>query len=116
MLQITLLFAILIMVLLLIILFEGVVMQLLRWGTFRQSIKAAAVMNLASVLVWLLMIGLVGQLGIIALLMGLLLSILIESAVLIRLEPGQTRYNIFVVIVANLVSYLVLLLPAFMFA
>jgi uncharacterized membrane protein YhaH (DUF805 family) len=106
----------LLIVFLLTVLIEAVVMQLLRWGDFKQSSLASLGMNLASILAWLIMVALVQEIGIIGILVAMLLSFLIEGGVLARLRPGQLKYNFLVAFAANLASYLILLLPAFWFS
>lgn len=103
----------LLIVFLLTILIETVVMQLLRWGDFKQCGLASLGMNLASVLAWLIMIALVQEIGLSGILIAMLLSFLIEGGVLTRIKPGQVKYNFLVAFSANFTSYLVLLLPAF---
>lgn len=110
------LFTTLLIVFSLTVLIETVVMQLLRWGDFKQCGQASLGMNLASVLAWLIMLALVQEIGFIGLLVTMLLSFLIEGGVLARLRPGQLKYNFLVAFAANLASYLILLLPAFWFS
>jgi hypothetical protein len=108
--------AMLVIVFALIVLIESTVMQLLGWGDRRRSVKGALLMNLLSVIVTLIFLGLAPRWGISGLLLSGLASVLLEWLVLQRLEPGRGRYNLLVALAANLASYLLLLLPAFLMA
>ena len=98
------------------VLIETVALQLLRWGAFKQSLQAALLMNLASVLVFFLMLALVPGMGLYGLVISFLLSATIDALVLARMKRDETGYNILVALVANLSSYLILLLPAFLYS
>jgi len=98
----------------LIVLVESVVLQVLRWGSFKRSLRGAFWMNLASTLAGFLLLSLVPHLGFLALLVAWVLSVLIEWAVLARFQPGSRRYTLSLALSANLVSYLLLILPAYL--
>ena len=98
----------------LIVLVESVVLQVLRWGSFKRSLRGAFWMNLASTLAGFLLLSLVPHLGYLALLVAWVLSVLIEWAVLARFQPGSRRYTLSLALSANLVSYLLLILPAYL--
>jgi hypothetical protein len=98
----------------LIVLVESVVLQVLRWGSFKRSLRGSFWMNLASTLVGFLVLSLVPRLGFFGLLVAWTLSVLIEWAILARFQPGQKRYTLTLALSANLVSYLLLILPAFL--
>jgi ABC-type microcin C transport system permease subunit YejE len=100
----------------LILLVETVVLQLMRWGAFRQSVIAALAMNLASILIGIILLALVPQFGFYSLLIALILSTLVEGAVLTQLKRDALGYNFLVALAANLASYLILLLPAFYYS
>jgi hypothetical protein len=101
---------------LLISVIETVVLQSLRWGNFRQCIKASLVMNAVSSIVSLVLTILVQRPALWGLLVAWGLSVLIEGWVLraIRREPASLNW--LVAVAANLVSYLLLILPAYLFA
>ncbi len=108
--------ALFILVVLLIVVIESAVLQLLRWGEFRNSLKGAFWMNLASSLVGFVFLVMVPGFGRWPLLLGWALTVVIEALVLARLKPEAGRHNWLASAVANLVSYLVVILPATMMA
>ena len=98
----------------LIVLVESVVLQVLRWGSFKRSLRGSFWMNLASTLVGFFVLSLVPRLGFLGLLVAWMLSVLIEWTVLARFQPGQKRFTLTLALSANLVSYLLLILPAYL--
>jgi uncharacterized membrane protein YhaH (DUF805 family) len=99
---------------LLIVLVETVALQLLRWGDFKSSLKAAVLMNLASTLLGLVLLWLVPALGFLGIAIAWALSVLIEWLVLMRLQRGENRRNLILATVANLASYLLLIVPSYL--
>lgn len=99
----------------LIVLIELVVLQLLRWGNFRQALRASAIMNAISSVVGLVLLLAFPQPSVWGLLGSGALAGMIETAVLVRLRRGDVRENAIAALVANLASYLVLVLPAYLF-
>jgi hypothetical protein len=99
----------------LIALVEMVVLQLLHWGNTRQALRASLAMNLPSSLVGIFLLLLFPQPDIRNLLIAWFILVAIEGYVLTRLRPQALRYNWFTAVVANLASYLILILPAFLF-
>lgn len=108
--------AFVIILFLLIALVETVALQLLRWGDFKRSAKASVLMNLASTLVGLFFLWLVPALGFLGIFIAWALSALIEWLVLRRLQPGEDRLNLIAALVANLASYILLIVPSYLFA
>lgn len=106
----------LLIVLLLTVLIETVALQLMRWGNFKGCLRATLVMNLASIVIWFIMLVMVPQLGLAGLILAFLLSTVIEWGVLVRMKRGVLAYNFLVALVANLASYLIILLPAFLYS
>jgi len=98
----------------LIVLVESVVLQVLRWGSFKRSLRGSFWMNLASTPVGFFILSLVPRLGFLGLLVAWAISVLIEWAVLARFQPSKTRYTLTIALSANLVSYLLLILPAYL--
>ena len=98
----------------LIIIIESAVLQLLRWDGFKRSLLGALWMNLASTLVGLVFVLLATELGLFSLLVSWGLSVVIEAMVLMRLKPGARPHNWLASLIANLASYLILILPAFL--
>ena len=106
----------LVIVFVLIILVEGTVLQLMGWGDLRRSMWSAFLMNLASLVFSLFFLGLAPKLGVPGLGLAWFLSTLVEWAVLQRLERGRRGRNLLIAIAANLASYLILILPAYLTA
>ena len=99
----------------LITLVEMVTLQLLRWGNTRQSMRASLAMNLTSSVVGILLLVLFPHPNVRNLLIAWLILVAIEGGVLTRIRPETPRYNWFTAAVANLASYIILILPAFLF-
>jgi hypothetical protein len=100
---------------LLIALVEMVVLELLHWGNTRQSMRASLAMNLTSSVVGILLLVLFPQPNIRNLLIAWFILVIIEGGVLTRMRPETPRYNWFTAAAANLASYMILILPAFLF-
>lgn len=116
MLNIILFIATLLIVFVLILLIEAVVLQLMRWGSFRESLRSTLVMNLASLVASALLLALVPRFGFYSLAIAFALSTLIEGGVLTWLKRSAWGYNFLVAFSANLASNLVLILPAFYYS
>ena len=101
---------------LLIVVIESAALQLMGWAKFRRSLKGSFLMNLASTLFGFAVLALVPSLGLVGVLIAFALSVFIESLVLMRMNPGNRRRNVIVSLVANLASYLLLVLPTFLFS
>ena len=99
---------------LLIVLVETVALQLLRWGDFKSSLKASVLMNLASTLLGLVLLWLVPALGFLGIAIAWALSVLIEWLVLMRLKRGENQRNLILATVANLASYVLLIVPSYL--
>jgi hypothetical protein len=100
----------------LIVVIESAVLQLMRWGFFRRSLRASFWMNLASTLVGFTALALVPRYGPLGLFIAWAASVVIEALVLMRIKPGERRRNWLASLVANLVSYALLLLPTYYFS
>lgn len=98
----------------LIITLETTALQMQSWGTFRACLKGAAIMNAVSSLVGFGAYALVPALGLFGILISWVLSVLIEGFVLSRLVPGDPRRAYRVSLLANLASYLILIIPAYL--
>jgi len=99
----------------LIALVEMVVLQLVHWGNTRQAMRASLAMNLASSVVGIILLVLFPQPDVRNLFIAWPILVAIEGGVLTRIRPETLRYDWFAVVVANLASYLILVLPAFLF-
>jgi len=104
--------ALFILVVLLITVIESTVLQLMRWGDFRQSLRGAFWMNAASSLVGLTFLLLIPRYGRGIIVIGWAITIVIEALVLRRLQPELKGRNWWVAGIANLASYLILIVPA----
>jgi hypothetical protein len=100
---------------LLISLVEMVALQLLRWGDMRQAIKASLAMNIASSIIGIILLILVPRPHLGELLVAWVFLVLTEGSVLMRIRPGSPGYNWLASIVANAASYIILILPAFLY-
>jgi len=100
---------------LLISLVEMVALQLLRWGNTRQAMRASLAMNLISSLVGIILLGLFPQPNVRHLLAAWPILFIVEGIVLSRIRPEAIRFNWFAAAIANLASYIILILPAFLF-
>lgn len=107
-------FILFILVVLLIIVIESTVLQLMSWGDFRRSLTGAFWANSASALVGFVFLLFVPRFGRWPLILSWALTVLIEALVLIRLKPEAKSKNWLVSVVANLVSYLIVILPVTM--
>jgi hypothetical protein len=99
----------------LIVVCEVVVFQIMRWGKFRVCLKAAAQVNAASSAIGLGLMLLIPRPEVWQLLIFLVLAIVIEALLLNRIKPGARKANWTVSLLANAISYIVLILPAFRF-
>lgn len=91
---------------------ESVVMLLLKWGMFRRILWASLLMNVTSTIFGgvLIALGLFSD-SYIWLAVAFVLSVLIEGGVLMLMKRGAARQNWIASLVANLVSYLLIILP-----
>lgn len=91
---------------------ESIVMFLLKWDKFGRCLWASLLMNVTSTIFGgvLIALGLFGG-SFIWLAAAFVLSVLIEGGVLILMKRGAVRQNWIASLVANLVSYLFIILP-----
>lgn len=104
----------LVIIFILIVFVEMVVLQLIGWGDLRASFKAALWMNLASTAVGFLLLAFVNRLHVFGLILTWAASVIIEGLVLKRSSPRGTRFHWYASLLTNLVSYLLLILPAYL--
>jgi hypothetical protein len=93
---------------------ETATLQLVNWGDFQHCLKASTLANLASALVVAFSLIWIPRFELPGLAAGLLLTIGIEGIVLTLLNSGVKRINWLAATVANLVSFLILILPVFL--
>ena len=90
---------------------EAVVLWLLKWDTFGRSLLSSFLMNLASTILGVLLIGLLltGLLnGFLSFVLAFGLSVVIEGIVLMMIKRDLARENSRVVTIANIASYALL--------
>ena len=102
----------LIVLTLLITVAEAIVMLLLKWDKFGRSLWASLLMNVTSTIFGGVLIAL-GVLGgsYAWLVAAFVLSVLIEGGVLMLMKRGEVRKNLLTSLIANLASYLIIILP-----
>jgi hypothetical protein len=108
-------FGALIVLTLIISILETVVMLLLKWGKFGPSLWASLLMNVTSTIFGgvLIALGLFGG-SYVWLAVAFVLSVLIEGGVLMLMKRGAARQNWIASLIANVVSYLFIILPIFL--
>jgi len=100
---------------LLIALIEGVTLTLLNWNPFRQSLTISLIMNLISGLINGILLILLQHTPLVWLPVSFVISLLIELFVMTYFKRQAVRQNSFFVLLANLASYILLILPAYYF-
>jgi hypothetical protein len=106
-------FLALVMVTLLITLVEGVALTLLKWNHFRASIIVSLIMNVASGIINGALLILLQHSPLQWLPISFVLSLLIEGIVLMYFKRDAARQNWLFVLIVNLASYVMLILPAY---
>lgn len=108
--------ATLLIVYFLIVLIESVVLQLLGWGTFKRSWLASMLVNLATTMLLVFLLTFIQRIGLPGLVVAWVLSVLVEGVILMLIKRGATRQNWVAAFFANTASYLILLMPAFLYS
>jgi hypothetical protein len=106
----------LILLTLLVALVEGVVLTLFKWNNFRRSLLASLIANVVSSLAGGVLLIFLQEFPVNWMFIALLLSIAIEGAILVKIQPGSSRRTWPLCLLANLASYLLLILPAYLFS
>jgi len=101
---------------LLITLVEGVVLALLKWNVFPRALVASLIINITSSLVGGLLLIFLQEFPLIWMLLAFVLSVSIEGAILLKIQPAFGRRTWLLALLANLASYLLLILPAYLFS
>jgi hypothetical protein len=92
---------------LLIVLVEALVLRFMGWGPFWRAFLSSCVMNLASFIVGVFYLGLLGRInGFVWVIGAYLLSVLVEAGVLALQRRAPFRRAVVPVVVSNLVTYL----------
>ncbi len=105
----------LIVVDLIIALIEGVTLTLLRWNSSRTSLAVSYIMNIISGIINGILLILLQDHPLLWLPISFLLSLLIEGFIMSYFKRDALRQNGLFVLVANLASYTLLILPAYYF-
>ena len=95
---------------------EIAVLQFLNWGNFQQCLRASFWANLASGLVIGIAFTMIPRFGLPGLIIGCLISIVIEGFILNQLKKNAKSLNWIAAILANLISFIILVLPVFLFS
>lgn len=94
---------------------EGVILTLLRWYPFRLCMTISLIMNIASGIVNGILLVLLQHTPYIWLPISFALSIIIELMIMTYFKRDALRQNILFAVLVNLISYIVLILPAYYF-
>lgn len=108
--------AVLCLVTLLIAVIETVVLTILGWGDFRKSLAISIIMNIASGIVGGFLLVIFPQPSIESLVIAMIITILIEWGVMSRFQVNRTLLTLFAVLLANLISYAIIIFPAFFYS
>jgi len=108
-------FLALLVVNLLIALVEGVTLTLLSWNPVRASLMVSLIMNIISGIINGILLILLQRTPFVWLLISFALSLLIEGFIMAYFKRDALRQNSLFVLLANLASYILLILPAFYF-
>jgi hypothetical protein len=100
---------------LLVAVIEGVALTLLSWNPFRISMTTSFIMNVISGLINGFLLVLLQQSPLIWLPVSFGLAIIIEVSILTYFKRVSFRRNLLSVVISNLASYLLLILPAYYF-
>jgi hypothetical protein len=108
-------FLALLVVNLLIALVEGVTLTLLSWNPFRTSMIVSFIMNITSGVVNGILLVILQHNPYVWLPVSFVLAIIIEVFVMTYFKRDAFRQNSFFIFLANLASYIVIILPAYYF-
>ena len=108
-------FLALLVVNLLVALIEGVSLTLLAWNPFRASLTVSFIMNIISGIINGILLVLLQRTPFIWLPISFLLSLLIEGFIMTYFKRDAFRQNSLFVLLANLASYILFILPAYYF-
>jgi hypothetical protein len=103
------------LVILLIALVEAVILAFLKWASFGQCLASSAIANFLSTIITILLIVWVKQPHISYLAIGWVISVLADTFILHLFKRQPASRTLLSAMLANLVSYLILILPVFYF-
>ena len=96
-------------------LIEAVVLTLLSWNPSRTCIKVSFLMNIISGVINGILLVLLQRTPLVWLPVSFAISLLVEGFILTYFKRDALRQNSLFVLIANLASYILLILPAFYF-
>jgi uncharacterized membrane protein len=108
-------FLALLVVNLIIALFEGVTLTLLRWNPFRTCLYSSLIMNLVTGVINGALLILLQHSPFVWLPVSFIISILIDAFILMYFKRDALRQDTFYALLVNLVSYVLFILPAYYF-
>jgi hypothetical protein len=108
-------FLALLVVNLLVALIEGVTLTLLSWNPFRTSLTVSFIMNIISGIINGIILILLQRTPFVWLPISFVLSLFIEGFIMTYFKRDALRQNSLFVLLANLASYILLILPAYYF-
>jgi hypothetical protein len=108
-------FLALLVVNLIIALFEGVTLTLLRWNHFRTCLYSSLIMNLVTGVINGALLILLQHSPFVWLPVSFIISILIDAFILMYFKRDALRQDTFYALLVNLVSYVLFILPAYYF-
>ncbi len=108
-------FLALLVVNLLIAVIEGVTLTLLSWNPFRISMTVSFIMNIISGIVNGILLVFLQRSPFVWLPVSFVISLIIEVSVMTYFKREAFRQNSIFILIANLVSYILLILPAYYF-
>ena len=100
---------------LLIALIEGVALTLLAWNPFRTSLTVSFIMNMISGIINGTLLILLQRTPFVWLPISFVLSLLIEGFIMTYFKRDAFRQNCLFVLLVNLASYILFILPAYYF-
>jgi hypothetical protein len=99
----------------LVVILETASLQLMRWGNFKDSLKSSFIINLASTPISFLTLAQVPKIGLVSVFIAWVFSVLIEWFILHQLGSTEKYPFFLVALIANLVSFVILILPSFLY-
>lgn len=103
------------LVTLLICLVEAVILTWIKWAGFGQSLVSSLAANLVSTFITVFLMVLFNEVSIYYLIIGWFISMLIDAIILHMFKRQPAWRNLLSSMLANLGSYMILILPAFYF-
>jgi hypothetical protein len=100
---------------LLIAVVEGVTLTLLNWNPFRASMMVSTIMNIISGIATGILLVVLQHSPMIWIPVSFVLSLIIEVFIMTYFKRDAFKQNCWFVFLANLASYILLILPAFYF-